>query len=72
MVSHAARGQISGPFSKLPPESSLRTLALDVAYTVSRSRNIKEGVDELDIAVCGVATVGERAYWSSLHGDRVQ
>ncbi|KAJ3559764.1 hypothetical protein NM688_g137 [Phlebia brevispora] len=60
VVRHATRGRLIGPYKKL--SVPLRTLVLDVAFTLCASRPERE----LDEAIREVVTEEERQYWTSL------
>ncbi|GJE87598.1 Ipi1-N domain-containing protein [Phanerochaete sordida] len=60
-ISHPARGEIAGPFTKLP-SSPIRTLVLDVAASLGASGE----EDALDGAVLGVVDEQEQQYWVSV------
>ncbi|EKM61169.1 uncharacterized protein PHACADRAFT_247608 [Phanerochaete carnosa HHB-10118-sp] len=60
-ISHPTRGEIPGPFAKLP-SGSVRTLVIDVAATLCTSGQ----EDALDGAVLGVVDEQERQYWVSI------
>jgi pre-rRNA-processing protein IPI1 len=63
MVTHATRGQLPGPYSKLPP--ALRRLMLD---TVSKLQDMSEGDDTGATQAVVSATAGteEAAYWANI------
>ncbi|KAL6304291.1 hypothetical protein BKA93DRAFT_733535 [Sparassis latifolia] len=65
VITHATRGKLPGPFSKLPASSPLRRLALDAVVTLTR-----DGDDEGLAAVVDEAVVGapQEAYWRSVRG----
>lgn len=67
-IAHATRGQLPGPYSKLPADStgSLRRLALDVAGTLLASSS-EDGDDVFESAVDrAVSGTAEDAYWAGL------
>lgn len=63
VISHATRGTLLGPYSKIPPASPLRRLVLDVVVTII-SRGGRDGlVSAVDEAVKGTE---EQSYWISM------
>lgn len=66
-MTHPSRGQLPGPYTKLPDPSPLRRLALDVIATISMISPWRKQDDELEVAV-GIATAGteEADYWIQL------
>jgi pre-rRNA-processing protein IPI1 len=66
-MTHPSRGQLPGPYTKLPGPSPLRRLALDVIATISMISLGQKQDDELEVAV-GIATAGteEADYWIQL------
>jgi len=66
-MTHPSRGQLPGPYAKLPSPSPLRRLALDVIATISMVSLSQKQDDELEVAV-GMATAGteEANYWIQL------
>lgn len=57
-ISHPTRGDIPGPFTKLPA-SPVRTLVLDVAATLSAAGAKDELQEVVEVAV----HAQERQYW---------
>lgn len=66
-ISHPTRGQLPGPYTKLPISSLLRRLALDVVVTVSMIL-LRETHDDGLAAAVDTAVVGreEEGYWIHL------
>ncbi|KAG5648058.1 hypothetical protein DXG03_007093 [Asterophora parasitica] len=64
-MTHAVRGQLLGPYSKLPAASPLRRLALDlVATLVSGFGTAEDGLcTAVELAVVGT---GEQGYWTQV------
>ena len=60
-VNHPTRGEILGPFAKLPA-SPVRTLVLDVAATLHAA----DAKDDLGGAVEGAVRAQEREYWGAI------
>ncbi|KAF5377588.1 hypothetical protein D9615_005333 [Tricholomella constricta] len=64
-ITHSVRGQLLGPYSKLPVASPLRRLALDLAATVLLAEASDE--DGLSVAVdVAVAGTDEQEYWGHI------
>jgi hypothetical protein len=64
---HVVRGQLPGPFTKLPMADA-RKLALDVVVTLA-SLSIGNGDDGLETAVTlAVADTEDQGYWDHLRG----
>lgn len=63
-ITHASRGQLPGPYTRLPTASPIRRLALDVVVTLAMS---SAGDESLSQAV-SIATAGteEAGYWQHL------
>ncbi|KAJ6604747.1 hypothetical protein DFH09DRAFT_1123715 [Mycena vulgaris] len=59
-ISHAVRGQIPGPFSKLPLTSPIRRLALDLVALIGDDSDLSSAVDA---AVLGTQ---EQPYWRNI------
>ena len=62
-ITHPSRGEIPGPFTKLPA-SPVRTLVLDVAATLGSAG--AEG--DLENAVEGALRTEESRYWIAVRG----
>jgi len=59
-ITHATRGQILGPYSKLPSTSPVRRLALDLVTLIGEDSSLSSAVD---VAVLGTE---EEPYWRSI------
>jgi pre-rRNA-processing protein IPI1 len=60
-ITHATRGQILGPYSKLPSPSATRRLALDLVALIGDDPALTSAVDA---AVLGTE---EESYWRNIH-----
>ncbi|KAJ7169975.1 hypothetical protein C8R46DRAFT_219616 [Mycena filopes] len=60
-ITHPTRGQILGPYSKLPSQSPVRRLALDLVALIGDDSSLSTAVD---VAVLSTA---EESYWGSIH-----
>ncbi|KAG6884745.1 hypothetical protein C0993_008535 [Termitomyces sp. T159_Od127] len=71
-INHPARGQLPGPYSKIPIGSPLRRLTLDLAATLLSSTDGCTG-DEMRTAV-DLAVVGseEQEYWAQIQDITVK
>ncbi|KAG5342392.1 hypothetical protein C0989_002227 [Termitomyces sp. Mn162] len=71
-VNHAVRGQLPGPYNKIPIGSPLRRLTLDLAATLLSATDAGIG-GELRVAV-GLAVVGseEQEYWVQIQDIAVK
>ncbi|KAF9015275.1 hypothetical protein BDQ17DRAFT_30792 [Cyathus striatus] len=66
-ITHPTRGELLGPFSKLPPKSNLRRLALDVVATLSTGSDKSSKMDGLIVAVnTALSGTAEYSYWLAL------
>ncbi|TFK91694.1 hypothetical protein K466DRAFT_595903 [Polyporus arcularius HHB13444] len=66
-ITHPARGRIPGPYAKLPLNSSLRHLVLDLVAMISRTGPLTSVDDELGASVTeAVGQTAEAAYWYTL------
>ena len=63
-ITHPTRGQISGPYTRLPAGASVRRLALDVVATIAMGPSDASGLVE----AVGMATseTEEAEYWAHL------
>ncbi|KAJ7110117.1 hypothetical protein C8R44DRAFT_634671 [Mycena epipterygia] len=59
-ITHAVRGQVPGPYTKLPPASPIRRLALDVAVMIGDDPSLSSAVNA---AVLGTK---EEPYWHNI------
>ncbi|KAJ7038093.1 hypothetical protein C8F04DRAFT_1326018 [Mycena alexandri] len=59
-ITHATRGQILGPYSKLPSTSPVRRLALDLVALIGEDSSLSSAVD---VAVLGTE---EESYWRGI------
>lgn len=59
-ITHAVRGQVPGPYTKLPPASPVRRLALDVAVLIGDDPSLSSAVN---VAVLGTK---EEPYWHNI------
>ncbi|KAJ7619125.1 hypothetical protein DFH06DRAFT_1235406 [Mycena polygramma] len=60
-ITHATRGQILGPYSKLPPASAVRGLALDLVASIGDDPSLTSAVD------AAVLATEEEQYWQNIH-----
>ncbi|RDB28596.1 Testis-expressed sequence 10 protein [Hypsizygus marmoreus] len=60
-ITHAVRGQLLGPYSKLPVSSPLRRLALDLVVTLLQTGHDDSLCAAVDLAV---ANTNEQCYWT--------
>ncbi|KAI1793922.1 hypothetical protein LXA43DRAFT_884849 [Ganoderma leucocontextum] len=65
-ITHPARGKLPGPYTKLPAQSPLRRLVLDLAVTIIAQRYRTTGVDDGLEATVSKAVQGapEASYWT--------
>lgn len=67
VISHATRGTLLGPYSKIPPGSPLRRLVLDVVVSIISGAGGDGGRDGLVSAVNeAVKGTEEQSYWISM------
>lgn len=62
-ITHATRGQVLGPYTKLPA-SSLKRLALDVVATLLRFPPDDDGL--ANAVLLAVKGASEETYWAQL------
>ncbi|KAJ7181761.1 hypothetical protein C8R43DRAFT_970362 [Mycena crocata] len=60
-ITHSVRGQIPGPYSKLPVSSSIRRLALDLVSLVGDDSSLSSAVDAV------VLGTTEQPYWHHIN-----
>jgi len=68
-IDHAVRGQLPGPYTKLPSPSTLRRLALDVAVTLlmTHPSSLAKDAARLLMAIDLVVTdTQEQNYWKHI------
>ncbi|KAG6911904.1 hypothetical protein DXG01_000151 [Tephrocybe rancida] len=71
-ITHPVRGQLHGPYSKIPMTSPLRRLALDLVVTLLWAASTDSG-DGLRTAVeLAVADTKEREYWEQIQNITVK
>ncbi|KAF9460822.1 hypothetical protein BDZ94DRAFT_1374995 [Collybia nuda] len=64
IITHAIRGNLPGPYTKLPTPSYLRRLALDLVVTINQGHVHDDALSvAVDIAVDGTK---EQAYWAHI------
>ncbi|KAJ6503434.1 hypothetical protein C8R47DRAFT_1250354 [Mycena vitilis] len=62
-IIHATRGQILGPYSKLPPTSAVRRLALDLVASIGDDPSLTSAVN------AAVLATEEEQYWQNIHNQ---
>ncbi|KAJ6575217.1 hypothetical protein B0H19DRAFT_1127709 [Mycena capillaripes] len=60
-ITHATRGQVLGPYSKLPSASAIRRLALDLVALIGDDTSLSCAVD------AAVLRTQEESYWRNIH-----